>query len=279
VPSTFFLQTPTLTSAFAVPSNNDSSRKTPLHQRLPCNALYRLYLHRAMSDSTPSNPAATMPIKEGDQHCHLLDLPVEMLQRITNNLHRTQALPALRLTCKALDHVTFDRFAQTFGTVKCCIFYEKRWLSLKKLLETPSRITDKIRWVEFTTCSFESTDYHKLPLALNHDDGTLRHARATALKTYAKSQAAAIQDHSINVALLGRVLHDLIRVFPHINISCHISDNQGDGLEHLRAQRDFLFDHVGHPSQDPPVLSLPQHRLGAGQCHGPPASRAAAVCL
>jgi hypothetical protein len=53
----------------------------------------------------------------GDQHCYLLDLPVEMLQRITDQLHRTQTLPALRLTCRALDNVTFDRFVETFETV------------------------------------------------------------------------------------------------------------------------------------------------------------------
>jgi hypothetical protein len=194
-----------------------------------------------MSDSTTSTPAATMPTTEGNQHCHLLDLPVEMLQRISNNLHRTQALPALRLTCKALDHVTFDRFAETVDTVKCCIFYGKRRLRLKKLLETPSRITARIRWVEFTTDFFEGRDFGKVPLALNHDDGALEDALVKTFKTYAESQATAIQGRPINVALFGRVLGDLKRVFPHIQISCRMSDNQGDGCEHLRAQRDILL--------------------------------------
>jgi len=192
-----------------------------------------------MSETSPSSLAATMPAPEGDQHCHLLDLPVEMLQRITNQLHRTQALPALRLACKALDNITFDRFAQTFKFVRCCIFYEQRWLSLKRLLEKPSRITSRIRWVEFTTCLFEDKDFSKVPLALNHDDGVLATALYKNHKAYVESQAAEIQG-PINVALFGRVLSDLKRVFPHIEIGYRISENQGEGFEHMRAQRDIL---------------------------------------
>jgi hypothetical protein len=106
----------------------------------------------AMQEISPSSSAATMLATEGSQYCPLLDLPVELMLRITKNLHRTEALPALRLTCKALEYITFDRFAQTFEIVRCCIFYEERWLSLKKLLEKPSRISRRVRWVEFTTC-------------------------------------------------------------------------------------------------------------------------------
>jgi hypothetical protein len=80
-----------------------------------------------------------------------------------------------------------------------------------------------------------------VPLALNHNDGALEDALIKTFKTYAESQATAIQGRPINVALFGRVLHDLKRVFPHIQINCRMSDNQGDGCEHLRAQRDILL--------------------------------------
>jgi hypothetical protein len=180
---------------------------------------------------------------EGSQYCPLLDLPVELMLRITKNLHRTEALPALRLTCKALEYITFDRFAQTFEIVRCCIFYEERSLSLKKLLEKPSRISRRVRWVEFTTCFFESVDFHEVPLAHNHDAGVLPIALNDAHKTYAEMQAAEIQG-PINVALFSRILLDLKRVFPYIGISCRMSDNQGKGFEHLRAQRDILFTMV-----------------------------------
>jgi hypothetical protein len=199
---------------------------------------------RAMPNSSPPSPAAMMPTTVSDQHCPLLDLPVEMLQRITNNLHRTEALPALRLTCKALDNITFDRFAQTFEVVNCCIFYEERWLSLKKLLEKPSRITSRIRWVQFTTDFFESAEFDTVPLALNHDDVHLPVALNNTYMTYAESRAAAIQPAPINVALFGRIFLNLERVFPHIGVCCRMSDNQGEGFEHLRAQRDIVFTMV-----------------------------------
>ena len=255
-PSTFLLQTLTLTSAFflhraktragqhhrypiTIAGNPPSTATSPTRNIRRLTLSPRLAATRAMSDTSSSNPVATMPT--GDQHCYLLDLPVEMLQRITDQLHRTQTLPALRLTCRALDNVTFDRFVETFETVRCCIFYEKRWLSLKKLLKNPSRITNKIRWVEFTTRFLESVDFSKVPFALNHDDCPLGDALSKAFHTYAESQAAAIQGRPITVALFDRVLRDLKHVFPHILISCRISDNQGDGFEHLRAQRDILL--------------------------------------
>lgn len=155
-------------------------------------------------------------------------------------MHRTEALPALYLTCKALEHITFDRFAQTFEIVRCCIFYEERWPSLKKLLEKPSHISRRVRWVEFTTCFFEGVDFHEMPLAHNHDAVFLPIALNDAYKTYAETQAAEVQG-PINVALFSCLLLDLKRVFPHIGISCRMSDNQGEGFEHLRAQLDILL--------------------------------------
>ena len=243
-PSTFLLQTTTLTSAFLYPI---VQRLDPYNTAAPSHTLLRSLTtsliprltQRAMSATSSSVSAATMPTTEGDQHCHLLDLPVEMLQRITENLHATQVLPALRLTCKALDSITFDRFAQTFDTVRCCIFYEERWLSLQRLLGKPSRIMNRIRWVEFTTCFFEHVDFRKVPLALNHNDGVP--AINGNFRTYTESQAAAVQGRPINVALIGRVLRDLKRVFPHIEISYRMSDNQSIGFEHLRTQRDILL--------------------------------------
>ena len=142
-----------------------------------------------MQEISPSSSTATMPATESNQDCPLLDLPVELLLRITNNLHRTEALPALRLTCKALDHTTFDRFAH------------------------------------------------------NHDAGFLPVALNDTYKTYAETQAAEVQG-PINIALFSRLLLDLKRVFPHIGISCRMSDNQGEGFEHLRVQRDILFTMV-----------------------------------
>ena len=80
---------------------------------------------------------------------HLLALPVELLQCITNELG-DETLTTFRLTCKAIEAATFDHFAKIFFEERhCCIYYEPRWTLLRRIV--CSRIGDKIHRVIFTT--------------------------------------------------------------------------------------------------------------------------------
>jgi hypothetical protein len=185
-----------------------------------------------------------MPTTRVDQHCYLLDLPVETLQRITNRLHGTQVLPAVRLTCKTLEHITFDRFTKNaFGVVKCCIFHEASWLSLKALLSRPSRITSKIRVIEFTTSFLGDISETTMQLAPNQPDSSQYSAQVRACWTYACSQGDAIVK-PLNVALVARVLHDLKHILAQVVITCRMGDNQGPSFAHLSPDRDVFLTMV-----------------------------------
>lgn len=176
-------------------------------------------------------------MQTSDEGCRLLHLPVEILQRITNV---QEVIPALRQTCKTLENITFDRFTEeSFECVKCCIFDDARWLSLRKLLDSPSRITDKILVVNLTSCFLEDTPATMTQLAPSQDEGSHPRAQWQACYAYIDSRAAAIQE-PVNVALVSRVLHDIKHVFPHIRVSFHVSHSQGPRFEHLVGHRDII---------------------------------------
>jgi hypothetical protein len=126
--------------------------------------------HLASSRLKPLGLAVIMSTPTQDQYCPLLDLPVETLQRITGLLDPHEDLPVLHSTCKVLDDVSFNQFANaSFSNLKCCIFSEARWLRLKEILGGPKRITSKIRDVEFTTHLFDRREKSELELLLNDD--------------------------------------------------------------------------------------------------------------
>lgn len=83
--------------------------------------------HLSSSRSKPLGLAVIMSTPTRDQHYPLLELPVETLQRITGLVDSHEDLPVLRRTCKVLDDVTFNQFANaSFSNLKCCIFSEAR---------------------------------------------------------------------------------------------------------------------------------------------------------
>ena len=64
--------------------------------------------------------AAKNSITSDGEPSRLLALPLELLQRITDNVS-DETLTTFRLTCKAIEAATFDRFAKTvFEERYCC---------------------------------------------------------------------------------------------------------------------------------------------------------------
>lgn len=101
---------------------------------------------------------------ETSDESRLLSLPMELLTRITNML-KDESLSTLRLTCKTLEGATFDRFAKTFSTTYCCVYYNSRWLSLKKCLNGPSRLVRRLGYINFTTNPLERHHYTEMQIA------------------------------------------------------------------------------------------------------------------
>jgi len=164
-----------------------------------------------------------------NQHCFLLDMPVETLQRITGLLDPHEDLPILRRTCKTLDDVTFDQFANaSFSNIKCCIFSEARWLRVKGILGGPKRITNKIRNLEFTTHLFDRREKSELEILLNDDYGEnyLENMdESEDAKMYEDPKAKEVQ-HLPNLALMSSVLRDVQTVLPPQTVRLDLIQNQ-----------------------------------------------------
>jgi hypothetical protein len=99
----------------------------------------------------------------------LLALPVELLQRITDNLS-DETIPTFRLACKAIEASTFDTIAKIYFEDRyCCIYQKARWTLLRDIVF--SRIGDRIRRVVFTTNALAPAQYEHLHLAPTKPEG------------------------------------------------------------------------------------------------------------
>lgn len=80
----------------------------------------------------------------------LLALPVELVTRITDFLDKEHLL-MVRLACKSLDTITFDRFAEEyFAHVYCWIAASKSYDRLRTIIGDSSRLRGRVRQLTFT---------------------------------------------------------------------------------------------------------------------------------
>lgn len=100
-----------------------------------------------------------------DQTPPLLVLPVELVGRIAESL-TPDSLLMLRLTCKALEHSTYNPFAKTYFEQRFCrIYYEPRWLLLKNVIS--SSLGSRLPEVICTSEPLESKWFRDFQLAPN----------------------------------------------------------------------------------------------------------------
>lgn len=80
----------------------------------------------------------------------LLDLPPELVERIASFAGRESLMP-LRSSCKALEAITFDRFAtEYFEHIYCWAACTSDFRSLKQILYHSPRISSRIRHLTVT---------------------------------------------------------------------------------------------------------------------------------
>lgn len=81
----------------------------------------------------------------------LLNLPPELVARATSFVS-SETLISVRLTCKALDGITFDRFAtENFGHVHCWVATVDDFKRLRDILHESPRLSSMIRQLTLTT--------------------------------------------------------------------------------------------------------------------------------
>lgn len=139
--------------------NNTHSPSRQNRRRFQCvtqNITAQRYYRRSATITTrprTSRFAAEMAAKNSNQTIDdpslLLALPVELLQRVTDNLS-DETLTTFRLTCKTMEAATFDQFAKIFLADRyCCIYDQPRWTLLRDMVS--SRLGVRIRRVILTT--------------------------------------------------------------------------------------------------------------------------------
>jgi len=159
-----------------------------------------------------------------DSTSALLALPIELVDRIADSLG-PESLLMLRLTCKVLEHSTYDRFAKTFFERRsCCIYYEPRWLLLEAIIR--SRLGNRLRYLEFTSKPFEDKLYQHLQLAPGQMQAVTPAAPTRAEASIRAAQIRSNKDLSFEVgphtqtpawpsmAVFSRVFRDIKTLAP-----------------------------------------------------------------
>ena len=120
----------------------------------------------------------------------------------------------LRLTCKVLEHLTYDLFSKTFFERRyCCIYYETRWLLMKAVIS--SRLGGRVREVTFTQQPLECKRYEDLQLAPNASQTDLRTAQIIAERDLSRSVSIQAQVPAWpSTAVFSRTFRDLKRLTP-----------------------------------------------------------------
>ena len=160
-----------------------------------------------------------------DQTPPLLALPVELVGRIADSL-TPESLLMLRLTCKVLEHSTYDLFSKTFIERRyCCIIYEPRWLLLDNIVT--SRLGSRVREVTFTPEPLESKQSKDLQLAPNESQKGVKKAQADAQSWLLHSVGPQTQAPAWpSSAVFHRVFRDLKRLAPKTCIKIEFLDKQ-----------------------------------------------------
>lgn len=140
-----------------------------------------------------------------------------------------ESLPTLRLTCKTLEGATFDRFAKTFSTTYCCMYYKSRWLSLKKFLHGSPRLVRRLGYINFTTNPLERHRFTEMQIAPAEGFDDIHAAQ----KQFDISEADEDElyellyaDQQASTALIHGVLLDLERVAPYVPFAFDLSNTR-----------------------------------------------------
>lgn len=114
------------------------------------------FIHSAADRLQPLITGVLVMASNSASHAGLLNLPTEILDRITGYLN-DEVLPTLRLTCKTLQAAIFDRFCDAYiAHLGCWVISKDRWERLHNLLTTSSKtVSGKVQTITFTMDELE----------------------------------------------------------------------------------------------------------------------------
>ena len=99
-----------------------------------------------------------------------MTMPPELTCHLLSYLD-TEMLPSIRLTCKALEDVTFDRFVEAhFAHIYCWVFKPTAFNRLKDILQNSPTLRARIKQVTLTDNAFEDQPYSAIHVVLERDE-------------------------------------------------------------------------------------------------------------
>jgi hypothetical protein len=167
----------------------------------------------------------------------LLNLPPELMD-LSLNFIGTEMLPAIRLTCKAMDDATFDRFVEVhFANTHCWILTPAAMSRLDEILKNSPKLRTRIRRLTLTDNVLEDQPTGALHVVRRHDEGNDDYGIF-----FMQIHLRKAYEGSFPLALTHRVLNDVQMVNPNIKISVDLSHHGGTLRErHTDAYAALLF--------------------------------------
>ena len=153
-------------------------------------------------------------------HSMFLELPTDVLHQILGLLH-IETILNVRRACKALDAVTFDRFAnEHFAHTYCWIYTPNALERLKDILQNAPRLVARIQSVTLTVDYLEDRTIKDMHMVRNDRERLSVIWYDTAFAYYCWGEDLK-RTHSL---FMHRILLDLQRLPQNIAITLDLSD-------------------------------------------------------
>lgn len=167
------------------------------------------------TSTTPADPTTT------PDHSRLLGLSTDVLHQILGLLH-TETIYNVRRTCKVLDAITFDRFAdEHFAHIYCWVYTSDALVRLKDILQNAPRLVERIRRVTLTDDYLEDRKIDDMYLVRDKNEhiSAIWYDTAFAYYRYQKDLKET------QAVLMHRILLDLQRLPQSITIALDLSNH------------------------------------------------------
>lgn len=150
-----------------------------------CFAKAKKTRHASLSITTPADHATSRIAIQSHttdvSPFRLLDLPVEVVARVTSFASSETLIP-VRLACKALEDITFDRFAtENFSHVYCWVAIVDDFKRLGEILQQSPRLSSRMRQLTLTTNALKDQPESAINY-VRHESGSEETARADAIR-------------------------------------------------------------------------------------------------
>lgn len=175
---------------------------TPRYEPTMASNLNAEFADNASSDAViPSGSANNAVLR-------LLDLPPELVARITSFVN-DEVLIMLRLACKTLEAITFERFVtEHFETVYCWILDNTDFRRLHDILQHSPRLSSRIRQIVLTADVLKGRPLSTVHCVCDYDEHVGRSRIWSKSSLYFGKECPA----NLKTITVSRILRDLQRL-------------------------------------------------------------------